>query len=57
MDKGDFILVLQSSLLAFDGVDIKELCSKYGIPEKLAIAGFNLAKYLKSVNLQEVKHE
>lgn len=53
MNKEDFILVLQASLLAFDGVSVQELCEKYGFPKNMAVAGINLTKYLRSVNLGE----
>jgi hypothetical protein len=53
MDKEYFMIVLQCSLLAFDGLGVQELCSQYGFPEKLAIAGCNLTKYLKSIQFKE----
>lgn len=53
MDKEDFMIVLQCSLLAFDEVCVQELCLQYGFPEKLAIAGCNLTKYLKSIEFKE----
>lgn len=52
MDKENSLIVLQCSLLAFDGANVQELCSKYGFPEKLAIAGINLTEYLKSIDLR-----
>jgi len=53
MNKDEFIIVLQCSLFAFDGMSVQEICSKSEIPEHLAKAGSNLAKYLKSIDLKE----
>lgn len=53
MNKEEFMMVLQASLFAFDGMDVQKICSELMISEQLAKAGFNLAVYLKSINLEE----
>lgn len=56
MDKEDFILVLQASLFAFDGMDVHKISSELMISEQVAKAGVDLASYLKSIKLKnEVK--
>jgi len=53
MDKDEFMIVLQCSLFAFDGMSVQEICSQLRISEHLAKAGSNLAIYLKSIDLKE----
>lgn len=53
MNKETFLEVLQASLLAYDGVSVQELCSQYGISRKIALAGFNLTEYLRSIDIKE----
>jgi hypothetical protein len=55
MIKEDFRLILQSSLLAFDGVQVEEIISHYGIPKKFARIGFELTEYLQSIEEENLK--
>ena len=51
MDKQTFCTILECALLNFDGIDEKELISKYKLNPKLAKIGVQLCKYLKSKNV------
>lgn len=54
MDKPEFFLILESSLLVFDNVSLKDLTEKYGIDKEIAEAGFNLCTYLKTIKIVKV---
>lgn len=53
MDKDEFMMVLQASLFAFDGMSVQEICSELRISEQMAKAGYNLTQYLKSIQFKE----
>jgi uncharacterized membrane protein len=53
MDKETFYTILQSALLAFDGVSEEELVKKYNLPENLAKSGVKLSLYLKSIEIKK----
>tara|TARA_Y100000034_G_C6552123_1_gene238584 strand:+ start:162 stop:308 length:147 start_codon:yes stop_codon:yes gene_type:complete len=46
MNKEEFIEILQSALLNYDGIDYKELVEK-GLKPELVKAGIKLCEYLK----------
>lgn len=51
MNKEEFMLVLQASLFAFDGMSPKEICCELGISEQISKAGYDLAQYLKAIRV------
>ena len=51
MNKTQFLYVLQTALLSFDGVSKEVLQSVYNIPKEYISVGCNLCDYLKSKQL------
>jgi len=51
MDKKTFCLLLEGSLLCFDGVKEEELIQEYNFTPTLAKASYGLYLYLNSKNL------
>jgi len=51
MNKRDFICVIQSALLHFDGVKYSDLIAKYNINPSLVELGCHFANRCKELNL------
>lgn len=52
MDKKTFCLLLEGSLLCFDGLREEDLIQEYGFTPKLAKASYSLALYLNSKEIR-----